>query len=417
MRERFAAWVGVDWADQCHWVCLREAGSERVEKFPLEQEPEALHRWLVRLGERFAGRPVAVAVEQTRGPLLCALMEYPFLTLYPVNPKAFASYRSALRLSGAKDDPDDAQLLQEFVRCHHRQMRAWRPAEPELRALRKLVEQRRLLVQERERLGNRLRDLLKGYFPQVLQWFAEISRGAALAFLSRWPTLQQAQRARPRTLREFWRRQRRSAAKQEWILKQIRQAVALTHDPAVLQVHPLLVQTAVDQLQAMQRGIERLEQEIATCFEQHPDAYIFQSFLGAGKALAPRLLVAFGSDRDRFDAQQMQCFSGIAPVTQRSGTRCWVHHRWICPKFLKQTFHEFAERSIPKSRWANAFYHHRRNQGASQHQAIRALAFKWIRILTRCWKDRTPYCEETYLRSLRKANSPLIALIEEREAA
>ena len=96
--------------------------------------------------------------------------------------------------------------------------------------------------------------------------------------------------------------------------------------------------------------------------------------------MAPRLLAAFGTDRDRFaSANEMQSYSGIGPVTKRSGQSKSVHFRWACPKFVRQTFHEFAGHSqLPISR------------GKSHHAAIRALAFKWIRILYRCWKNRTP---------------------------
>ena len=40
--------------------------------------------------------------------------------------------------------------------------------------------------------------------------------------------------------------------------------------------------------------------------------------------------------------------------------------------------------------------------------AIRALAFKWIRILFRCWQDRVPYDEAKYLMALKKKGSPLV---------
>jgi hypothetical protein len=42
---------------------------------------------------------------------------------------------------------------------------------------------------------------------------------------------------------------------------------------------------------------------------------------------------------------------------------------------------------------------------------VRALAFKWIRILYRCWQTRTPYDETTYLNALKRRGSPLIHAI------
>src|SRR2546427_5577195 len=47
----------------------------------------------------------------------------------------------------------------------------------------------------------------------------------------------------------------------------------------------------------------------------------FPQALNSGPSLAPRLLAAFGSDRGRFEfAAEMQQLSGIAPVTEKSGT-------------------------------------------------------------------------------------------------
>jgi Transposase IS116/IS110/IS902 family len=105
----------------------------------------------------------------------------------------------------------------------------------------------------------------------------------------------------------------------------------------------------------------------------------------------------------------LQKYSGIAPVTQRSGKKCWVHWRWQCPKFLRQTFVEWAGQTINKSFWAGAFYRQQRAKGSSYQAAVRALAFKWIRILYRCWQTGTRYDESVYLNALRKRGSPLLA--------
>jgi transposase IS116/IS110/IS902 family protein len=98
---------------------------------------------------------------------------------------------------------------------------------------------------------------------------------------------------------------------------------------------------------------------------------------------------------------------GSAPVTERSGKTVWVHHRVACPKFVKQTFHEFADQSIRFSRWARAYYDQQRARGNTHHAALRALAYKWIRILFRCWKEHRPYDEARYIAALRRRGSPL----------
>jgi transposase len=64
-----------------------------------------------------------------------------------------------------------------------------------------------------------------------------------------------------------------------------------------------------------------------------------------------------GSQRERYaNAAEVQAYSGIAPVTEQSGKKKWVHFRWACPKFLRQSFHEWAGHSIAHSQWARSYY-------------------------------------------------------------
>ena len=171
----------------------------------------------------------------------------------------------------------------------------------------------------------------------------------------------------------------------------------------------LVVQAYAAQLRPALAAVRTFDQKIAAVFARHPDQELFASFPGAGAVGAPRLAAAFGTDRTRWDAAtELQTYSGIAPVTVRSGKTHWVHHRLACPKFLKQTFHEYADQSIRFSTWARRYYDQQRARGNNHHAALRALAFKWIRILFRCWKDRTPYDEATYLAALRRKGSPLV---------
>src|SRR5262245_16387352 len=111
----FAAFIGLDWADQKHDICLQENHSHRVESLRLDHKPDTISNWAAELRQRFQGRPLAVALEQKRRALLYALMRYEFMVLYPIYPKSLASYRDAFTTSGAKDDPIDALLLMEMI--------------------------------------------------------------------------------------------------------------------------------------------------------------------------------------------------------------------------------------------------------------------------------------------------------------
>src|SRR3954470_19280685 len=105
---------------------------------------------------------------------------------------------------------------------------------------------------------------------------------------------------------------------------------------------------------------------------------------------------------------QLARLSGIAPVSERSGKSCRVRWRYFCPKFLRQSFHEYAGESIRHSFWARAYYDEQRAKGKGHQAAVRALAFKWIRIIYKCWKTRTAYDEVKYLEGLRKKGSSLL---------
>lgn len=413
------AWIGIDWADQEHHVCLQVVGSTRVEHLVVPQRSEALQDWVQRLRARFPQGRVAVALEQSRGALIYALMSYEFILLYPVPGKTLADYRKAFFGSGAKGDPTDAELVLELLRCHRDRLHLWTPDDAPTRQLGLLNEQRRKLVDERTALSNRLGSLLKESFPQALDWVGDLGKPPASEFLAKWPSLAAVQKARPVILREFYLRHFRPKPEElEKRLAEIRQAKPLTSDPAILESHALIVPLLAAQLQTLLGCLAQVDAALAKLFSQHQDYHLWEILPGAGKALAPRLLAAFGSDRQRYqNAAELQIFSGIAPVTASSGRSRWIHWRWACPKFLRQTFHEFAAQSIPRSTWARAYYFEQIRRGKHHHAAVRALAFKWIRILYRCWKDHTPYNEEKYLQALARRGSPLAACIQNLGAA
>jgi transposase len=122
-----------------------------------------------------------------------------------------------------------------------------------------------------------------------------------------------------------------------------------------------------------------------------PDASLFTSLQGTGPCLAPRLLAALGEDRARFNsAQEIQNYAGLSPVTELSGQKNWVHWRWQCSKFVRQSFIEWSAKSVHQSYWAGLYCAQQRAKGKSHQSAVRALAYKWVRIVYKCWKTRTP---------------------------
>jgi transposase len=409
----FAAFVGIDWADQKHVWSLQAAGSRQRESGELEHTPEAVEAWVGELCRRFTNRPMAVAVEQSRGALVFMLAKYEALHLFPVPSTMAANLRAALYPSGAKDDPRDADLVLDLLLLHRDKLRRLSPDTEATRRVQNLVEERRHLVDEKTAQTNRLTSNLKIYFPQMLDWFVRLDSELVCALLERWPTLEELQKVPPSRLRAFFLKHH--CRDQELIERRmmgLRQAIPAIRDQAVIEAKSTAVKVIARVLRNLVQGIRDLDRKIEAAAAAHPDFFIFESLPGAGAVLAPRLLAVFGSQRERYgSAQELQSYSGIAPVIESSGKKKWVHFRWACPKFLRQTFHEWAAHSIGFSAWARTYYQQQRNRGKGHHAAVRALAFKWIRIVFRCWKDSVAYDESKYLASLVKRGSPLRAVV------
>ncbi len=414
-KDRYAGYVGFDWADQKHVIKVMGADSNEVESEELEQRPEKLAEWAGKMRERFRGGKIAIAIEQTRGSVVYHLMQYDFIELFPINPKTLAKYREAFNVNKASCDATDAELLLELLRLHRARLRRWVPDDKQTRLLRMLVEKRRYFVDAVTEQTNRLTSLLKNYYPQALELAGCLNTKKACDFLTTWPTLELLKSAESKQLREFYQKHG-SAGKAaiEKRFKLISEAQPLTNDEAVIEMSVMMVKAIVRQLRALNESLREFDERIAELFAKHACGPIFNSLPGAGKVLAPRLTAAFGIKKDRYcSASEVQQLSGIAPVIEQSGKTKWVHRRYGSPKFLKQTFHEFAAQSIHWSVWAKAYYDQKRGRGMRHHAAVRALAFKWIRILFRCWKNNQPYDEQIYLDALARRGSPLAVRLKE----
>ena len=413
-QSSYAAFVGLDKSDKKINVSLQRCGQSRIERSVIQGGAEALHTWVAALCARFPHQRVAVCLEQPASGLIHALMGYDFIVIFPINPMTLARYRQAFTPSRAKDDPTDADLLCRLVALHGEQLSAWQPDDVCTRKLRHLVEARRRSVNMRTRLSNQLKALLKCYFPQALELCGEdLTTPMACAFLQKWSSLQQLKKARPKTIRRFY--YAHNARRGDVIEKRlalIAQAMPLSNDPALIESSIITVQALTLGLRAVHTAIARYDREIARTFSQHPDHSLFAGLPGSGTTYSARLLAAFGSRRERFEnAEAMLNFSGIAPVLKRSGSATTIHRRYARPLFVHQSFIEYANESIRHSLWARAFYQMHKASNKSHWVIIRALAYKWIRILFRCWQERVTYDEIRYLKSLQKHHSPLLQYI------
>ena len=395
--------IGIDWADQKHdcYVIDRDGKGFHRE---IAHSPEEIDVWVSEMLNLAGGKPLAIMLEQSRGPLVHALMFREKVLLYPVNPKQLVRYRESYP-GGGKDDPTDARYLARMLRERFTTLTCWQPDDEKTRLLAHLCQQRRRLVEGQVKLRQQLIAQLKSYFPLVLELFGKDGQlPLLLSILARWPDPRQLRRADRRLIRCVLNDHSiRNEHQQDQIIDRIRSAQLLCDDEALITPLAMTVKLLASQIQQSRKTIQEFDTKIAEVMKQHPDAHLFTSLRGAGPALAPRLLCAFGSQRDRWaDADALAAFSGIAPVTLKSGKLRQVHRRFACPKYLRQTFHEFADSARIYCPWTKARYRMLRDRGMKHHAALRKLARSWIRILFRVWQTRTPFDADRYLAQLQK---------------
>lgn len=407
--------VGIDWADGEHTYEMLDPHGEH-HCGTVKQTPEAIRDLLAAWRQQYPDATIDVCLETSRGPLINALLEHPQVRIYPVNPNALANYRKAFAHGGGKNDPVDAGLILQFLVRYRDQLRPLVPNAPQTRELAALTQDRRQLVEQRVVLAQQLNTLLKAYFPAVLAMRpAKIYAEFIVRLLLKYPTLEAVQAAGRAKLRKlFFATGTKSNIEQR--LDALMNAMPLSTDAVLLRTSARLARAICGQLAALNQSIREYDRLIEVLVKQHADYEVVRALPCGAKSKA-RILAALGDDRSRYgSAEQLAAATGIAPLTTQSGKQRWVSSRWACSQFLRQTFHEFAGVSIAQSRWAKAFYQSQLARHKSPQVARRALAYKWLRIIYRCWQSGQAYNEDAYVQRLVATNSPLASQLKEQAA-
>lgn len=411
----YAGWIGLDWSSQEHVFCIHHAATDQESIRHIPDKADDLLAFFAELREHFANRPILLGLEATRASIMPILFQQDFLRIILINPKTAANFRSMFRLSGVKSDALDATYLCRLIRTHPEEFRISQAHDPLTRQLAGLTEKRRSLVEWRVQIANRLRASVACAFPQLLDLLnCQLTVPIAAHFLNRWPTVQKAQAAGAAKLRSFFYKNnvRTSKTLEGRLSAFLRTTTLLTH-PEDNFPFELEIQILAKQLLQLHRSIEEFDEHIARCYAMHPVAKILSGVPGAGPRLKPRLAACLGTHKDRFaSAEELSCYTGIAPVHKSSGKKLTVVARHIRPLFLHQTWVEFANCSVRQPGWARALYESKREAGLAHYEAVRAVAFKWTRVIFACWKTDQPYEEAVYLAALRTKNPALAARIQ-----
>jgi transposase len=390
-------YLGIDWAEAHHDACVMdEAGTVLV----TGRVPEGV-QGLARLHEMVANHAeepseVAVGIETDRGLLVGALLASGY-RVYAINPMAASRYRDRHQVSGAKSDPGDAKVLADLVRTdrhNHREV----AGDTELaEAIKVLARAHQRMVWARGRQANQLRSSLREFYPAALEVFDDLSSADALAVLAVAPTPalgRRLSRVRIRTVLQRAGRRRYLEAKTTAIFEGLRTS-QLEAPQLVAEAFGSTVISTVAIISSMNAEIARLQDELASRFEVHPDAEILTSLPGLGRVLGARVLAEFGDDPSRYaDARARRNYAGTAPITRASGTRRVVLARVARNKWLADAVYRWAFSSLQSSPGARAFYDRQRTAGKTHHQALRALGNRWVGILHGCLVHRMVYDED-----------------------
>jgi transposase len=387
--RRFA---GIDWASADHAVCVIDERAKVLFRAMVAHTRDGLTELLRALRKFGPPAELAVSIERPSGLLVDVLVEAGF-PVVPIHPNAVKASRPRYAAAASKTDLGDAFMLADLLRTDGHRFQPLRPLSDETRALRALVRTRDDLVAERVRVANQLRALLERFWPGAAAIFFDVDSPIALAFLRRFPTPQSAERLGEKRLGAFLARHaycgRRSPRE---LLERLRKAPAGLAGDLEVDASGELVLALVSVLDPVVAQIQRLTAAVEHALETHPDGALVASFPRAGHVNAAQILAELGDDRGRFVSEEhLAAEAGVAPVTKASGKSRSVAFRWACNKRLRSALTCFADNSRHASPWAAAAYRRARARGCDHPHATRILARAWIRVLWRCWVDRTPY--------------------------
>ena len=385
MAEETIRWfAGLDWGSATHQACLLdEAGTVVGERAFAHGGAglAALCDWLVSM----AGDPgsVAVAIEVPHGPVVDALLDRGF-AVYAINPKQLDRLRDRISVAGAKDDRRDARVAAAGLRTDphlFRRVLAGDPSVIELREWSRLAEE---VQQERVRQGNRVRQQLWRYYPQLLALSDDVTAEWVLALWTLAPTPAQAARLREATLARLLRQHRIRKLDAPAVLAILRQP-AIPVAPGVTEAAVLHLRSLVARLRLANqefRQAERKLEELCTALsETQPtaqdsgpgDATILRSLPGVGPVTLATLLTEATGPLARRDYPALRTLSGVAPVTKRSGKSCIVVMRYAAQVRLRNAVFHWARVAVLNDRRCRGRYEALRARGHSYGRALRGV--------------------------------------------
>ena len=390
--------VGDDWAESHHDVHLLNEAGERLANRRLPEGLDgigAFHDLVAAHAEDPS--EVVVGIETERGMWVQALIAAGY-QVFAINPLSVSRYRDRHNVAGAKSDPGDAKVLADLVRTDRHNHRPVAGDSAEAGGVKVLARAHQNLIWDRTRHTNRLRNDLREFFPAALAAFDDLAHPDAVSVLAKAPNPADAARLSVAQIRSALKRggRQRNLDTRAAEIQQALRSPQLAAPAAVAAAFAATTRTLVEVIASLNTAITELETELASSFEQHPDADIYLSLPGLGDVLGARVLGEFGDDPDRYaSAKSRRNYAGTSPLTIASGTKRAVLARHVRNRRLYDAIDQWAFCSITMSQGCRSFYDQRRAAGDLHHQALRALGNRLVGYLHGCLATRTHYNEQT----------------------
>ena len=394
--------IGDDWAEDHHDVEVQDDAGRVLVRRRLSEGVAgiaALHALVADHLDR-SGSPeeVMVGIETDRGPWVQALIAAGYV-VFCINPIQSARYRGRHSSSGAKSDPGDAHVLAEIVRVDREHHRPVAGDSVTAQQVRMLARAHQSMIWSRQHETNRLRSLLREYYPAALVMAGDDLAGRdAIAVLTAAPTPTQGRALTVKRIEQLLRK----AGRQRNIpitAKRIHDALQTEQLPprdGLEHAYGASALALAHVIAVMTTQISELQGEVEAVFRCHPDAEILTSLPGMGTILGARVLGEFGDDPHRFvDARARKNYSGMSPITRTSGMKRVVLARYARNKRLADALMQQALSCISASPGARNYYDHLRAKGNTNNQALRAVSRRLVGILHACLRDNVPYDEAT----------------------
>lgn len=400
MPEGYQLFVGIDWAAESHQVCVLNAERRVIDRKNIEHSGTGIAQLADLLLKLSSNQPsrVAVAIETPRGAVVETLVERQF-EVYSINPKQMDRFRDRHTVAGAKDDRRDAYVLADSLSTDRHLFHRVQLDEAQVIRLRELSRMEEDLLQEQVRSGNQLRELLRRYYPQMLNlcpgvdevWFWDL-----IELAPKPETVRRLTRSRVERLLKAHRIRRLNA---EQILAALI-VPALQLAPGAVEAASEHVLLQIPRLRLLHQQKKDVASRIQSVLEEmkepgqlgeHRDAAIILSLPGVGQKVTATMLAEASQALAQRDYHALRSYAGSAPITRQSGKKTIVLMRKSCNARLRNALYHWSRVSVQCDERSREHYAHLRRAGHSHGRALRGVVDRLLAVLVAMLKSGTLY--------------------------